>query len=286
MELETAARALRLNRSFPDVDRFVTHLRHAAALGDPPDPHTGMPPARAWSRVRAEAQTAAERLASLHARAPRGLPAEAQAELDRQQRRLTTMASAELLPARQVQVQLRHREGAIASYRVTVDRLDVATALAARYTIILQDQPGARVPEGRLALRASEAFTDRLELLGTQDAAMAFAALQAEGLDVHEVVRGAIGPAVQGAAGPQLLPLTRPALSAVLERASRDLEKVRVDDPLPDAVTLPTAQAGFGLVAARKWAVASPDLGPVKAWFRARGLRALVYPYVVAGSVG
>ena len=109
--------------------------------------------------------------------------------------------------------------------------------------------------------------------------ALAFAALAAEGLEVHEVTRGAIGPAVCGSAGPQLLPLGRPALSASLERASRDLERVRVDDPLPDAITLPADGAGFGLVAARKWAVAHPDRPAVLSWFRDRGLRALVYGY-------
>jgi hypothetical protein len=277
--LALAARALRLNRSFPDTDRYVTHLLLAFEHDPTPSPDTGLPGPRAWSRVRAEAATAVERLASLEQRSERSLPDDLAAQLRQRREQLQRLRDAELLEARQVRVQLRHRDGDRASYLVTVDRQDLATGLVARYTLVLSDTPGDRIPEGELALRASEAFADRLELLGTQDAALAFAALSSEGLDVHEVVRGSIGPAVVGDAGPRGLPLRAPALSALLERASRDLDSVRVADPVPDAVTLPRPGAGFGLVAARKWAVARDEVGPMNDWLRQRGLRPLVYGY-------
>jgi len=277
--LLAATHALRLNRSFPDAERFAEHLRLAASFTDGPDPVSGLPRARAWSRVRAEAQTAADRLADLARFRAAHLPAGEAEALRAKRRRLADLADAALLPAREVTVQLRRREGDRAHYLVVVDRQDLATGMVARYTLLLSDVPGPRIPDGELALAAREAFADRLELLGTQDAALAFAALAAEGLDVHEVTRGVVGPAVVGSAGPQLLPLTRPALSACLERASRDLDRVRIDDPLPDAVTLPAVDADFGLVAARKWAVAAVDRDPVRDWFTVRGLRALVYTY-------
>lgn len=277
MHLSHAARALRLNRSFPDVQRFVAHLELATALDPRTDPTTALPTARTWSRVRAEAATAAERLADLEARHDVHTPPDEATR--RRMDWLARAAEAPLLPAREVTVQLRHRDAGRASYQVIVDRQDLASALASRYTLIVEDTPGPRIPDGELALRAHEAFADRLELLGTQDASLAFAALQAEGIHVHEVVRGTIGPAMPPGGTLLPLPIHHPALSAVLERASRDLTTVRVDDPLPDSLTLPRPGAGFGLVAARKWSVARSDLPAVRAWFADAGRRALVYAY-------
>ena len=278
-DLVAATRALRLNRSFPATERFVAHLQLAWRFDPRPQADSGLPSARAWSRVRAEAHTAGERLGDLRRFDASALPPAEAEQLARRIEQLEALRDAELLPAREVTVQLRRREGNRAHYLVVVDRHDLATGLAARYTLLLADTPGVRIPDGELALAAHEAFADRLELLGTQDAALAFSALAAEGLEVHEVTRGVVGPAMAGTAGPTLFTAERPVMSACLERASRDLDRVRIDDPLPAAVTLPAEGADFGLVAARKWAVAAPERSRVLAWFRGRGLRAMVYGY-------
>lgn len=254
-----AVEALRLNRQFPDWERVREHLRaiHRSCFnlessdtspdgsGLRLDPRSGLPVPRAWIRARVEAELA---------------------------------GAAGLLPAREVHVALRNVRDGRASYAVRVDRLDVVSATVARYTLILADRPGRNVSEGELALRAADGFRAKLELLSTQDAALAFAALTEAGLEVEDVVRGVVGPAlVPGRAGIEI-PASGLVLSACLERASLDLQGQRVDDPLIDTIVLP-ANARFGLTRARKWAAPAADVPAVRAWLDARNSRGLVYGY-------
>ena len=253
-DLGRALDALRLNRQFPDWERVRDQLAALAATpaGLRVDRASGMPVPREWIRARVEAELAGE-----HGRA---------------------------LAAREVHVALRNRTGDRASYAVSVDRLDVATGTLARYALVLADAPGRVVSEGELALRAAERFRAKLELLSTQDAALAFAVLRdQEGLDVEEVVRGVIGPAAlpdHGCGPPALLPLGGgPILSACLERASLDLVDRRVDDPLADTVVLPASTQPFGLARSRKWAAPEASLAALRAWLAERRSRGLVYAY-------
>ncbi len=257
-DLGRALDALRLNRQYPDWERVRDHLAEAARApaGLRIDRASGLPVPREWIRVRVEAEIAG---AAAHA--------------DQVVR---------ALPAREVHVALRHLAGDRASYAVRVDRLDVATATIARYSLVVADRPGRVVSEGELALHAADRFRKQLELLSTQDAALAFAVLRdQEGLDVEEVVRGVIGPAaLPGACGPALTDgLAGPILSACLERASIDLPDRRVDDPLAGSVVLPAAKQAFGLSRSRKWAAPTACVPALRAWLAARGSRGLVYGY-------
>ncbi|MDP2307177.1 MAG: hypothetical protein Q8P18_14220 [Pseudomonadota bacterium] len=266
---------LRLNRHFPDWGRVRDHVAAAAATSDAGglriDRESGLPVPREWMRVRVETELG-------------GAPSHA-------------LPSGALL-AREVHVALRHVIGDRASYAVRVDRLDVASATVTRYSLVLGDTPGRVVSAGELALYAATRFQRQLELLSTQDAALAFAVLRdQEGLEVEEVVRGVVGPAAL-AAGDPLLPdrdpgcgpatlrglrLHGPLVSACLERASLDLADGRVDDPLADSVVLPvTARRGgpaFGLTRTRKWAVMERDVPTLRAWLATRASRGLVYGY-------
>lgn len=252
--LGRALDALRLNRQYPDWERVRDHLAAAGRTALRVDRHSGLPVPREWMRVRVEAELA-------------GTPDLA-------------------LPARAVHVALRHLAGGRASYAVRVDRLDVATATVARYGLVLSDTPGRIVSDGELALEAGARFRASLELLSTQDAALAFAVLRdQQGLEVEEVVRGVVGPAlyVHGdvACGPAALrPFgPGPVLSACLERASLDLADRRVDDPLADTVVVPGARQPFGLHRSRKWAAPEAQVPALRAWLAARGSRGLVYGY-------
>lgn len=248
-DLGRALDALRLNRQYPDWERVRDHLAAAAGrAGLRIDRASGLPVPREWIRVRVEAELAGR---------------------------------AGMLAAREVQVQLRSRSAERASYAVRVDRLDVATGTVARYSLVLSDAPGRVVSDGELELQAGERFRKRLELLSTQDAALAFAALRdQEGLDVEEVVRGVIGPAVHAGCGPSdLTAFEGPILSACLERASVDLAERRVDDPLVASVVVPAEKQPFGLARSRKWAAPRASVAQLRVWLAARGSRGLVYGY-------
>lgn len=241
--------ALRLNRQYPDWERVRDHLA-AAARADTLrlDRASGLPVPREWIRLRVEAELA-------------GRPDQA-------------------LAARAVHVALRHVAGDRASYAVRVDRLDFVTATLARYSLVVADRPGRVVSEGELALQAAERFRRQLELLSTQDAALAFAVLRDEGLEVEEVVRGVIGPACYDGCGPATLHTFGPGpiLSACLERASLDLPDRRVDDPLAASIVLPK-DAPFGLSRSRKWAAPEAAVPALRAWLASLGSRGLVYGY-------
>lgn len=267
--LGRALDALRLNRQFPDWDRVRDHLHEAAdtaPTGLRVDRASALPVAREWMRVRVEAE--------LEGRTTRALP------------------------AREVHVALRNLDGDRASYAVRVDRLDIVTATVTRYSLVLSDRPGRVVSVGELALQAAGRFQRQLELLSTQDAALAFAVLRdQEGLEVEEVVRGVVGPAALVPGDPLLppgdpgcgpadllaLPLRGPLLSACLERASIDLAERRVDDPLATSVVVPSTGQPFGLTRSRKWAVVDTDVPVMRAWLATRGRpegsRGLVYGY-------
>jgi hypothetical protein len=259
-QIGRALDALRLNRQFPDWERVRDHLATAAATTPELrlDRGSALPVPREWLRVRVEAE-------------------------------LRQRPSA--LAARDVHVSLRHVDGDRASYAVRVDRLDLATATFARYSLVLSGRPRAIVLPGEP--RATDTFRRQLELLSTQDAGLAFAVLVAEGLAVEDVVRGVIGPGaiVPGdpllppgvpGCGPAVLrerPLSAPLLSACLERASLDLSDGYLDDPLAESVVIPSAHQPFGVSRGRKWAVAEADLVPFRNWVYSLGSRGLVYGY-------
>ena len=58
--------------------------------------------------------------------------------------RLEALVAVPKLPVRDIQVKLRHREGPLASYAVTVDRFDPQTVTLARYSMILSDEQASR----------------------------------------------------------------------------------------------------------------------------------------------
>jgi hypothetical protein len=278
-----AVEALRLNRHFPDWERVRAHVSAMAGAGLRLDPTSGLPVPREWIRARVEAElkagrgveTAGSRTESQGRSS--GSAREAGALRPSSEGTPTSAAHAPL-PARDVQVALRNVHDGRASYAVRVDRLDVVTATLARYSLVLSDRVGRTVSEGELSLRAADSFRTTLELLSTQDAALAFAALREGGLEVEDVVRGVIGPAVlPGRAGPPV-PAAGLVLSACLERASVDLTGQRVDDPLVDSLVV-FHDARIGLTRARKWAAAHPDVEGVRAWLTSRGSRGLVYGY-------
>lgn len=265
--------ALRLNRQFPDWERVRDHVAAAAdTCGGPAgaglrfDRASGLPVPREWMRVRVEAELGG--------------------------------TSTRALPAREVHVALRNVAGDRASYAVRVDRLDIVSATVTRYSLVLSDTPGRVVSAGELALQAATRFQRQLELLSTQDAALAFAVLRdQEGLDVEEIVRGVVGPAAllpgdpllsdaDPGCGPEALRGLRlhgPLVSACLERASLDVVDGRVDDPLVDSIVLPSAGVrpggAFGLTRSRKWAVPERDVPTLRAWLATKGSRGLVYGY-------
>lgn len=275
--------ALRLNQHFPPWQRLAAWLR---AMPGPDgvrvDRESGLPAPREWVRLRVDRELAEAALADLATVDTTRLPPDAAARLREQRSDLAETLALDALPAREVHVALRHVEGGRASYLVRVDRFDVATATVARYTLVLADRAGRSVGEGELELRASDAFRAHLELLSTQDAALAFALLRArEGIEVEEVVRGVIGPGViPGKAGPAALrglPLGGPVVSACLERASLDVAGGRVDDPLAATVVVPGQGEVFGISRQRKWAAPRAGVPALKAWLEARGSRNIVY---------
>ncbi|MBT3218273.1 MAG: hypothetical protein HN348_04225 [Proteobacteria bacterium] len=281
-QIEAALKALRLNKQFPPWKRMAAHMK---LMGDTIrlEADNALPIPREWIRVRAQQDIAAEALQELADVEAKSLPEPERTELVKKRDYLSAVQSLVDLPAREITVALRHRNETRASYEVVVDRFDLASATFARYTIIVADKPGRSVSPGELALRASENFRSRLQMLATQNAALAFADLRHQGLFVEEIVRGVVGPAVlPQRGGPhelRQLPLTQVVLSACLERVSLDLQRGRVDDPLGQSFTVPAADVDFGLSWQRKWAAAKVDLPMLKKWLKSVGSRNLVYGF-------
>lgn len=273
---------LRLNKQFPPYKPLAeTALALALSGSLRLDPQTGQLAPREWVRARADRELAAETLQRFADLDVQRLPAEEAQRLQHKRAYLAALLQTEPPEARSIEVALRHREGDRASYRVIVDRIDIASGTVARYTLLLWDTPGRRISEGELALAASREFSERLALLSTQDAALAFAVLRGQGLSVDEIVRGVVGPAVlPGQAGPEeLRSLSGVAVSACLERVSLDLAHGHVDDPIPRPVTVPADGVDFGLSVQRKWAALDSDTPALRAWLARRGSRNLVYGF-------
>jgi hypothetical protein len=285
-QLGAALKALRLNRQFPPWRVMADSLLCMAQQGELSVNASGLPGPRSWVRLRAEQTLAADALNQLAHLSAESLQGEERDRLVRRRALLSDLMGLERLPTRRVQVALRHSEGNRAWYRVVVDRLDLASATLARYTLLVADDAGSRISAGELELRATDAFRGRLELLASQDAALAFAALREAGLEVEEVVRGVVGPAFTqwpgGFSGPEALAgsgLKGPLVSACLERVSLDLEHGRIDDPLARTLTVPGAQVDFGSSWHRKWAVPGPEVPALQLWLKERGSRNLIYGY-------
>lgn len=283
-----ALSALRLNQHFPPWQRLAATIGAMATGGEVRvDPDSGLPTPREWVRVRVGRELAPGLLDELAGVERARLPAAERDRLDARRREHEALAALPELPVRELHVALRHIDGGRASWLVRLDRFDVTTATVARYTLIVGDRPGRHVAEGELEVRASAAFAERLDVLSTQDAALAFAVLRdQQGMDVEEVVRGVVGPAALPArAGPAALrELARdgPLVSACLERASLDVRGGVVDDPVAGSVVVPGQGEAFGVSRQRKWAVAAGDADAVRAWLRRRSSRNLVYPYAAA----
>ena len=284
-QLARAARAARLNRGFLPHGQWSAHLQ--ACIDDELriDTDHGLPSARCWSRARIASEQARADLDALEA-APLDALAPADRErLERRRRALSRRIGLDPLPPAAVEVAWRGWESERrASYRVQVDRLDPAEGTAARWVMVLVDEPGERFSPERLETRASDAFTDLALAMATQDAALTFAALQAQPqLEVLEVTRGVIGPVAarwtDGVfTGPrQLEGFAGPVLTALFERAAPDVPEGAVDDPLELAVTVPAADAGFRVARHRKWALPRAQVPALRAWLMEHGSRGLVY---------
>lgn len=271
--------ALRLNQHFPSAERLRALLPYLPDAGRLRlDARNGLPVGSEWARLAAE-----------HAEAPASLAAwadlpDSEPLVGARRHELAELCAIAGPPIREIHVALRHLDGQRASFIVRVDRIDLATGTIARYTLTIGDVVGRMVEQRALELRASDAFRARLELLSSQDAGLAFAALrEGDGLDVEEVVRGVLGPVViPGMAGPDALtelPVREIIVSACLERASVDVRGDAVDDPLASTVVLAAPNEGFGVSRQRKWAASRPDVAPLKAWLADRRSRNLVYGY-------
>jgi hypothetical protein len=274
--------ALRLNTHFPPGAALGAWFAAMGAVRLAAD--AGLPVPGAWARARAGRELAGPALAELATVDVARLPRVEADRLAARRRALEGLAALPPLPSRDVTVQLRHRTRDRASWLVRVDRVDDLTATLARYTLVLSGRADGRVSDGELDLSATETFRRQLEVLAAQDAALAFVVLRdQEGLEVEEVVRGVVGPAVlPGRAGPAALwrvVSEGPVVSACLERASIDVAGGRVDDPLADAVVIPDAGARFGVSRQRKWAAPAGEVAALTAWLRARGSRGMVYGY-------
>jgi hypothetical protein len=282
--LGRALAAIRLNQHFPEAAALAGWM---AAMARGPvrlAADAGLPAAGEWARARAGRELAPAALAELAGVDALRLPTEEAGRLAARREELAALAALPPLPSRRVEVQLRHRERGRASWQVRVDRVDLVTGTLARYTLIVGGRADGRISDGELDLAATERFSQQLDVLAAQDAALAFAVLRdQEGLEVDEVVRGVIGPAIlPGRAGPPLLwPVVSdgPVLSACLERASPDVAGGRVDDCLAGAVVVPGEAARFGVSRQRKWAAPAGEVAALTAWLRARGSRGMVYGY-------
>lgn len=270
--LGRALEALRLNLSFPSWQAIRAHL-DAIALrprGEPAVPvcpRTGWPLPAEWRRVRADHRLASGMLARWAPIAAAGDPVgrERVAWFE-------AMARATPLPEGGLDVALVRREPDGVRLQVVLDRLDLSGPSFVRWSLRLLDRGAGRFTADELQSRATEAFGARLAALTGQSVPEALVLLEADpDLDVEEVIRGEIGPALPSPAGPRL--------SALLSRADATLGRVTVDDPLQDLLLVPRPEAGFGYSSHRKWAVPRAALDAHRTWLTSLGSRNLTYGY-------
>lgn len=269
-DLQRGLRALRLNRHFVPWQALRDHLdglRPGLAEGVSLADGSAWPHPDAWLRVRVDHRLAPEMAARL---AP--LAASGAAGARQKLAYFTAMADVTPLPLPGVSVSLvEQREGAC-RYEIVVDRVELARPVFVRWTLRLAEAGAERLSPDAFASSASDHFERRLQLLSTQDAVSAMLLLRAEpGLDVEEVVRAEVGPALLSAGGPRL--------TAVLSRAATALTRTSIDDPLSGTMTVPNASAGFGLSHHRKWAVPRTEAAAFKSALRGKGCKNIVYGY-------
>lgn len=267
--LVAGLRALRLNQHFPPWRQVAGHLQAIARLpgGVQWDPETGWPAPACWLAVRSDQALAAEwipRLRPLAAEDPVSAARLAWFE---------HVAAAQVLPPQQLSVQAVREDAESSTVQVTLDRFELGLPALVRWTFRLSAlRRGAPFSAHALQARLNPEFEHMLRVLTTQDAAAAVLALEAgEGLQVHELVRGALGPIQHGPHGVRV--------SAVHTRVSPELVGLRVDDPLAGPLRVPAAHRGQGLVRLRKWAVPKVEQSAFTQALRAQGSRNLVYPY-------
>lgn len=267
--LQSGLRALRLNRHYPSWRAVSAHLDGVAIL--PPGEGlrlcpAGWPHPDAWLRVRIDQRLAPELLERLRGleRAGDG-PAIAKAEYLRAIQAVTPLERGGL------SVALIERCAARARFEVIIDRVELSIPSLVRWTIRLSEPEGERLESDTLTARATERFTRRLQALTTQAALSAVVLLEADGVQVEELVRGELGPnrMVDG----------QPWLSASLSRISRTLPQTSLDDPLAEGMAIPRADAALRLSHHRKWAVPRASQSAARGWLTEQGSRNIVYGY-------
>ena len=270
--LQHALRALRLNRHFPDWRPIRAHLGGIAVrpAGEPHlkvDPDSGWPHPDEWLRVRADHRLAADLLARLAPLASAGDP-----NVSRKKDYLQALQCIQPMRGGGVKVSLIEQGRDTSRFEIVVDRIVLGRPVFVRWTLRLSESGAKRLAPDALAARASAHFERRLQRLATQDAVAAMLLLRAEdGLTVEEIVRGEVGPVVRVGSSVRL--------TAVLSRAAPSLRRTSVDDPLAKAMTIPNADAGFGLSHHRKWAAPRAEVSTVKQWLRGQGSKNIVYGY-------
>lgn len=271
ISLGRALAALRLNKHYPPWRAVADHLDAVSIL--PPGEQLalseggGWPASSEWLRARVDPGLAPGLIPTFAALADAGdLPARARLAY------LQTMAAARPLFPRGLQVSLVHQEEERATFELVLDRLDLAQLHLVRWTLRVEDSPGPRLGGDAFVATATARFEDRLRRLGTEAALPAFLSLSDE-LRVLGLVRGEIGPARAGTAGPWV--------SAALSRIERGLRRTTIDDPLLEEIEIPSPDADFGMSHLRKWAVPSADLPILEQLLSARGSRNLTSTYAL-----
>ena len=269
-QLQSALRALRLNRHFPPWRAISEHLSGVALL--PPGKtlrmgNNGLPHPDEWLRVRIDQRLAPELLTRLT-----GLEAVGDAPSIEKANYLRALQNITALQRGGLRVSLIELTPEQARYEVIIDRVELSVPSLVRWTLRLSEFEGSRMASDVLTARATERFTRRLQALTTQPALAAVVLLESEeGLIVEELVRGEVGPARAGQSGPWL--------SAVLSRISRQLASTSIDDPLTANMAIPRVDADLGLSHHRKWAAPRAEVSAAKAWLREQGSRNIVYGY-------
>lgn len=262
-------RALRLNQLFPPWRDVAGHLEALAELpgGVTWDERSGWPAPACWLAVRSDHALAADWIPRLRPLAEQDAPsAERLAWFE-------AVARTQVLPSERLLVQAVREDAESSTIQVTLDRFELSLPAMVRWTFRLsavrRDAPfSARTLQARL----DPDFEHLLRTLSTQGAAAAVLALEAlPGVQVHELIRGELGPIQVGPHGPRV--------TAVQTRVSPELDGVRVDDPLAGSLRVPSAQKGMGLARMRKWAVPKAEQRAFTRVLRARGCRNLVYAY-------
>ena len=267
--LQAGLQALRLNRYYPPWRAVAEHLNGIAIL--PPGEGlqlcpTGWPHPDAWLRVRIDQRLAPELLERLRGLEGAGdAPATAKAEYLRAIQAVTPLARGGL------SVALIERCAERARFEVIIDRVELSLPSLVRWTIRLSESEGERLESDILTARVTDRFTRRLQALTTQAALSAVVLLEADGVQVEELVRGEIGPnrMVDG----------QPWLSAALSRISRSLPQTSLDDPLQEEMAIPRADAPLRLSHHRKWAVPRACRSAARQWLTEHGSRNIVYGY-------